>query len=382
MNDVNSLKLSQKTFGILISIMTISTLFPFYIGLSVFLIIGVFLIGIHLNRLPHILSEQYWLIIFALFSGGVSYFSHNTLGIVMMGIFILYILVFSIIKTALSERIYTTQLHLLTFGSVVVGFWNLWRYIVFIRQHQFPITYVITSHDPIWRGEATFFNANYYGMFCIFIILIVMYLYPRYASSYAKFFYIVCISINVISLVLTASRMVYPVLCFVMGVYLFFTYKKALLYYVTAFLVLLILVAFFPKVLPRYSSLLYSFQDRIVLWQGGVNIFASRPLTGRGSLSYLQFYYLFEGKPQMHSHNLLIDILANYGLIGLFMLCQPLIDYARHLFTHSSKTLIGLIASFFATVIIHGITDVSIMWVQTAYVFLLIIMGHRDHKYT
>ena len=84
----------------------------------------------------------------------------------------------------------------------------------------------------------------------------------------------------------------------------------------------------------------------------------------------------------MHAHNLMIDILANYGLIGTVLLLLAL--------WHSFKTYLPLLRdsrlrleiAFLVTMIViilvHGVMDVAILWLQTGYLALMILTLPQD----
>ena len=134
-----------------------------------------------------------------------------------------------------------------------------------------------------------------------------------------------------------------------------------------------------PSLLPRLSSIHLGLDDRLEIWQAGWNIFAMSPLLGRGPLSYAKYYYLFDSRATMHSHQVLIDTLANYGLFGVLILVAIATPFLRQLLQkYHDKTVrreFGLVTSMLVAVAVHGLMDVSVFWVQTGYIFLLVILA-------
>ena len=133
-----------------------------------------------------------------------------------------------------------------------------------------------------------------------------------------------------------------------------------------------------PSLIPRIDSIAYAFQDRFNLWAVGLQIFMSHPLIGRGSMAFMNFYYLYSDYAQMHAHSLYINSLADFGLIGTGMILwmlKPLFGNIKTLYRDRDLRLeFALISGLIVAVLVHGLMDVAIFWIQTAFVFLSLIM--------
>ena len=104
----------------------------------------------------------------------------------------------------------------------------------------------------------------------------------------------------------------------------------------------------------------------------------SNPLFGRGAMSYMNLYYLYTDKADMHAHQLGINTLADYGVIGVIILGFMMKDYLKSIVRLAKqmeyRKEFALISTMLVTVIVHGLMDVSILWTQTGYIFLAVIL--------
>ena len=86
------------------------------------------------------------------------------------------------------------------------------------------------------------------------------------------------------------------------------------------------------------------------------------PFFGRGMMGYAQFYEKFGGPKNTHCHNLVIDMLSSFGIIGNI----PLVAFVvRNIKSAAKSRYIPLFFAIFGAVMLHGLTDVTIAWIQT-----------------
>ncbi|MGO4937209.1 O-antigen ligase family protein [Fundicoccus sp. Sow4_H7] len=357
---------------------TVAILLPFYIGAVVLIVHFLYLIWTNRKKLIQQIKEMGWIAVFILYTALVSLENRNYIGLAISLALFLVALYFSSYLESFSAKLYISLLKTISYGSFFVGIFNLVNYIIYIVKNNLSIFYILQTSNPQFRAEATFFNANYYGLFCIFSILISIYLLNYTREQRLRMFHALIISINLISIIMTASRMLLPTVVIAIFVLVFFIHKRIALVLLGTGLLGLIGVMLFPTLFPRFETLAYGFEDRFGLWNTGWNIFLTKPLTGRGPLSYINFYYLFINETDMHAHQLLIDSLANYGLFGIFILFNALFDYVNRLIEalkiSEIRLEVGLVLAFIVAVLVHGLVDVSIFWLQTGFVFLIVCL--------
>ncbi|MBS4461652.1 MULTISPECIES: O-antigen ligase family protein [unclassified Facklamia] len=358
-------------------IVTTCIILPFYISGPIFIGVVGYLLWLYRGEWSAFLnqSKDWWLfILFALISAILNDNLKGSLLPIVFFAFTFFVICYRKNVTLSYYRVLMKTISVLGALSSFHAIWTYWRY---IQEHHYGWRYIITESNPQFRAESFFFNANYFGLFLVMTILVSVY-WMTIATKcweYACVFLMLCV-MN-IAVVLTASRMLIPTI--LVSVFLLVLLNKPKIAWILLVLGVIGLVAIIvkPSLFPRFTSLAYGFEDRFMIWENGWRIFKTRALTGRGAFAYLNLYYLFTDKADMHSHQLLIDLLANYGLIGLMLLVNALVPFIRtilrQLRARQGIKEVALIAATICAVLVHGLMDVSIVWLQTAYVFLIIV---------
>lgn len=353
----------------------IAILLPFYIGSPI--IIGV-LIYILWKQRPHILTlmkETYRQWLFILYCLIVSLVNNNIIGALVCIVFAVFVVYFYLYREMIQAIDLLKIIRILALGSIPLTVISLIVYLHYALTHNYGVFYVFNYAAIQTRAEATFFNANYYGLYCSFAILLAIYLMGYYKNK--KWFGIgsFVIACNIISIILTASRWLLPTVAIAVIWTLSFINPKVARWGCLIFAGIALLLIIKPELMPRLENLRHGFEDRFALWEVGLKIFESQPLTGRGPLSYLNFYYLFTDEADMHAHSLYINTLADYGLIGTGLILWNCIGISRRIkgLYHKHRLAFALVTGFLVTILVHGVMDVAIFWVQTGFVALSIL---------
>lgn len=360
-------------------IVSIAILLPVYLHAVVLLIAIIYLIWQKRSLVMHTFIKHKWLSIFIIYVLIVSLINQNYTGVLITLVFFLFAIYFSSYLQWITVERYLKTLNIFVLGSIPVAIYALIVYLVYVFREGYTILYVFQYANVQTRAESTFFNPNYYGLFCIFAINIAMYLLLK--SDYAKRFknyYYASIALNLICILLTASRMVLPTVAVAIVWFVFWTKRSYVWYMLGVTAIGGIALIINPDLIPRFSSIAYAFEDRFALWDVGWQIFLSNPLFGRGAMSYMNLYYLYTDKADMHAHQLGVNTLADYGILGVIILMLMLKDYTKSIIRLSKELTyrkeFALISTMIVTVIVHGMMDVSILWTQTGYIFLAVIL--------
>lgn len=371
-------QVDRSKYGMIFVITAATMLLPFYIGGPILFVATVYLAWQERALLRQTIKQQGWLGIFIVYAIAIGLYYRNYVGILATIAVALIALFFYYYRQYLTVERYLQILKIIAWGSLPLVIMAIFQYLFYVWNNGYDAWYIFKYHNPQTRAEATFFNANYYGLYCTMAILVAMYLAKTLTGRKEKLLSVLVIVGNSISIILTASRLLLPTV--VVGVLwlVFYLNRK---YAIVVLLMGVIgggLLLMNPEVLPRLTTLDYAFKDRFILWGTGWNIFLTSPLVGRGALSYLSYYYLFVDRGQIHAHQMLIDTLANYGLIGLFILTNAFTGYFRQLMVDLKDSTIrfelGLVTSIIVVVLMHGLMDMAIYWLQTGFVFLAIIL--------
>ena len=132
-----------------------------------------------------------------------------------------------------------------------------------------------------------------------------------------------------------------------------------------------------PQMFPRTDSLLEYLGVRTDIWMTAIHGIMDHPLLGQGPLTYYHTYKLYGGHPTQHAHSVYLGPFLCFGVIGVALLVPYFYENCKEIWRlykyRINVRLFSLILGFLLTVMIHGIMDYTIFWVQTAQIFLLVL---------
>lgn len=345
--------------------LTVSIFAPFYISMAY--IIGVALMTmINFKKRVRAFEAPYtkFLFVFIIITFFVAATYNNYIGMAYSLLIYAVVSCTLYIRSVMTRSVFNQAMDLACVGSI----WCL-----FIALYQKASSFAAA---PTYRPVSVFVNANYYGMIIEFVVLIA--LYRLFSNPDLGAFYLSVIGLNFIGLYLTASFSSFAALLSAVTVMLLLKREKR---YALAVLcsagALILLAVVFPPLLPRGSEAIdHTFAQRLSIWTAAVKGIEQHPFLGRGLMAYQMIYDQFNGYKTYHCHNLLLDTLLNFGVTGLAALCvyfgvqvkMLLLRFRNNICTDMNI----LLAAASAAVLVHGLTDVTILWIQTAALFALI----------
>ncbi len=237
--------------------------------------------------------------------------------------------------------------------------------------------------DPVnrpGRVASVFMNENYFGTVIEFVSLITLYLFCQACNRKHRIVYGIVLLLNIIGLWYCQCRTAFIVIAAAFFVFVFI-YKRKLSGFVLGFFALIgLLLLQYPSLLPRFESASSYLDFRIGIWQTAFRSITDNLLIGRGYFSYSSAWIEYFSEtyyPAIHAHNLYIEILLNFGLIGAIclgsfvMICAgKCIKCCLHA---KDKLSLALVFSTITAIFVHGLADTTIFWPQTGFfvVFLL-----------
>lgn len=261
------------------------------------------------------------------------------------------------------------------------------------------------------RSESTFLNALYYCYYISFVVLIC--LYRVIYENRNKLIYSALIALNLLAMLVTASKMPILGIAAAMCVMLLFAKKfKALILLcglgVIGVGALWLLRDYGIAEKLNMNGFVESFTMRFPYWEQAINGFCEKPIFGHGMLGFLKEsidnsvvetgykFNVFDISESLdnlkhigwhlHAHNLLFDCLYNYGLVGSALLVTIIIKRLRELYKSCGKNILDpmmtLTLSSFTFILVDGIVDCQIIGVQTLFisVFLFSVTGVYSNR--
>lgn len=195
-------------------------------------------------------------------------------------------------------------------------------------------------------GVYSFFNPNYYGAFLA--LLIVYYHIKKYDRKYLLVF--------IIALLLTGSR--FALVSLILTYALVLLDKNRVLGSVALIISFIYFYLVYKGIVPfvRADTISKYLDLRLWIYQLGIKGMSHGFLLGHGPT----YFYEYSKHVYPHSHNILIEYILSYGLIGLV---YALYNISEVKFNKKKILVIALI-------MIHGLADYTIFWPQVALVFL------------
>ncbi len=337
---------------------------PFYLAIAVEGVLGLFVL-FHGERSRQAFQDFRIRIImgFCPAVGFIAVLYGNYFGaLVALLLFLIFALVFYL-RSGMTRQLFHRLLDLACCGSLIC-------FVVAVIQKA-----VHFSSNPGYRPVSTFLNANYYGMILEFIVLIALYRLSQKTGR--RKFYAAVILVNLLGLYLTASMSSFLALACACLVFLLLKGKMK-----TSFLLMgaaaaaLLLATVFPEVFPRIDMIDHTTGQRLDIWSTALKGLEEHPILGQGPMTYLHICDRLGGYYTFHSHNLYLDTLLNYGVIGSLVIFFCAISQMRIIISRLKRNICTsmnlLILAALTAVLVHGLTDVTIFSPQTGLLFLLL----------
>jgi O-antigen ligase len=233
-----------------------------------------------------------------------------------------------------------------------------------------------------YQCSSVFFNPNYFGTVTSMVIVICA--YKVITRQGTKRIYYSIAAINGISVFLCGSLFVWVEMFVGVAVLLVLAKRhKMLLGFLGLAIFGCVLIFFFPHIIPRIGQANDTFGLRLRVWEVAFAGIKDSPLFGKGALTYFHIYdsykEIYNVWPTQHAHSIYLDSVLNFGFVGTAFLVLFFFSYYRALVRdhrrHLNLTVSSLIFAVTAGVLMHGTTDVTIFWVQTGMLFVIILGG-------
>ena len=357
----------------------LSIFLPFYLFVVVFClyIISLIFTG-DMKSILQKMGEHPMLLLFLGYSTIVSIFSQNWMGLVASVGMFLFTVFFLHYQSILSHKFFRLILQLVLFGSVLSAAFASLEHFQIVKKFNYAF---LSPNMQVWhqnRAEVTFFNPNYYGIICCFCIMIAFYLFTTTKLNWLKIFCVMAGFVNLFGLNFTQNRTAFPAIIAGAIIYLFTTIKNWKAFWLSIGVFAIGLSFLFSSDLGvRMGTLDSSMEERISIWDAGMALFKQNPFWGEGPLTYMHSYPRIHAPYHEHAHSLYIDTILSYGIVGTILLVLSSVAPVRMMMDMSQESgkrpIIGLYLSFLTVVAVHGIFDLALFWIQSGFIFLLVM---------
>lgn len=282
------------------------------------------------------------------------------LAFALAGFFLTVLFLRSVMTRRLFDAILTTGIYASLISFIVI----------FIQR-------IAAPDQESYRASSTFMNANFYAAGTEFIILFCVYQLTQ-AETRHRGIRIAALVWNLGGLYLCDCRMALFALIIAVPVLLLLRCRLKALAVVLGTVVLLFLaVRLVPGLFPRLCDTAGDLSLRLMIWRTALLGILRHPLWGQGGGTYLRIYAAYGGPVAMHAHNLLLDPLLNFGIIGTALLAGYLRlnirSIRRMLVLRQDRPRFQLVAAILVAVIVHGMTDITVFSAQTGLLLAIVL---------
>ncbi|HEW0119376.1 TPA: O-antigen ligase family protein [Streptococcus pneumoniae] len=357
----------------------LSIFLPFYLFVVVLClyIISLIFTG-DMKSILQKMGEHPMLLIFLSYSTVISILAQNWMGLVASVGMFLFTIFFLHYQSILSHKFFRLILQFVLFGSVLSAAFASLEHFQIVKKFNYAF---LSPNMQVWhqnRAEVTFFNPNYYGIICCFCIMIAFYLFTTTKLNWLKVFCVIAGFVNLFGLNFTQNRTAFPAIIAGAIIYLFTTIKNWKAFWLSIGVFAIGLSFLFSSDLGvRMGTLDSSMEERISIWDAGMALFKQNPFWGEGPLTYMHSYPRIHAPYHEHAHSLYIDTILSYGIVGTILLVLSSVAPVRLMMDMSQESgkrpIIGLYLSFLTVVAVHGIFDLALFWIQSGFIFLLVM---------
>lgn len=394
-NFLMEIKTNNTKDDILIILLAASLFLPYFITITYLIVLAIFIVWKRdLKKIISNTKAGFLILIVAGYMCLTSLIFQNYLGVLIsVGLFFAFI-TFLYYKYYITKEIFEKMISVMIFLSLIAGVYAIFEqlyYIYTLDTLDNIVSFFEIANSPKYRVHTFFMNANYYAMMIVFVILFCFYRFLSQNKNHP--YYLLVALFNGFALFLTGSRFAW--LCLVLALIVTFALsKKTLAFFGTlsATIIIYVLTFFNVPIIPRFVEYGFSLGRRQTIYETASLMVKDTWLFGKGPLTYLNEYpkYLNEyiakfgdahltklGISSQHTHSLFIEPFISFGLIGslifIIFLFYQYRDAFRLFKAKVDQQLLILMISATAVVLMADVFDLPILWIQTGFLFFLII---------
>ena len=375
---IEKLKSLSKQEGLLLGVI-LSIFLPFYLFVIIFISYLLWLVYTgEMKGILKRLSQHPVLLFFIAYSTAISLLAQNVMGVVASVAMFLFAIFFYYYQSQLTPKFFRLTIEGVLASSVLAAVFAALEHFQIVKKFDYTF---LSPRMQVWhqnRAEVAFFNPNYYGIICCFCIMIGFYLISTTKLRWLRIFSMIAIFANLFGLNFTQNRTAFPAIIFGAIIYLFTTIKNWRAFWLSIGVFGVGLAFLFSSDLGVLMGTLdASMEDRVSIWNAGMALFKQNPFWGEGPLTYMHSFPRIGAPYHEHAHSIYIDTILSYGVVGTVLLgiasatpVRMLIDMSQ---VPSKRPILGLYLSFLTVVAVHGIFDLALFWLQSSFIFLLVM---------
>lgn len=310
----------------------------------------------------------------------VSLFYRNWTGLAVSFSFLLLFLYIAFYQAHTSEKLLSYMIECSLFCSFLLCFYALFQFnqISIANGYQFSDFHIFNS--PKRRIVATFQNANIYALMLEFMLALCLYRFLQTKKYLYKAWYVFLALFQFSIILLTGCRAALVPLIFVIPIMLLLSKQKKLFVLYLVFIVVLLSIVFMhPNLIPRFNDF-STIESRLKIWRTAIKGIQAHPFFGNGPWTYNYIYESYHGHKAVFCHNIYLEMLSSFGIIGTIPLLGIIGILLKQVFAckKSNALLFSLMMSCIVIVAIHGLVDGTLYPAKTNLFLLMILTSYSS----
>lgn len=309
----------------------------------------------------------------------------NWLGFFVSIVFFLIFVVGFYIRTVMTYDIFEKALNILCGVSLSASVVVAIEKIIFRNSetHRCFGAFVEGNADLI-KGTSFYYSPTYLAA-CMAVVIIICAYKIIYRKGNMPYYYFTAI-FSLITIYFTGCMFVWLNIFAALAAYLILTKQKKLFAcFCTAVALAGVALLFVPEILPRLSESMLTSNNRFLIWDLSVKTLYETPIFGRGFQTYglVANELIAQGAQGIysayHAHNIILECLLSYGIVGFSLLAAFMFSYFQKLILCMrlrKKSPVGnMVLAVTAGVLVHCIIDMPILWFQPMLLYCIIYGG-------
>ena len=360
-------------------LIAVASLFlPFELACVVLAI--VILYGLKRGNLLQAIKKQpgaKWLYAFILLQIIVTLFYQNWMGFMNAFGFLGIALFIAYYRDHLNPKLFQYIVSEIIVLSLFAAAYGLYEFKIVSENSGYSFFDFKIQEKPNDRINATFMNANFYATICEFVIVFCLYKFIRTNKVSMRISYLVIAFINFIMMLLTGCRTALLPFVFIFLIFFWQCKEKGWLMFSAASEgVALLIVSMFPKLIPRITNM-KTFASRVKIWTTAKEAIMMHPIFGQGPQTYGFVYKSLHGHKAPHAHNIYIDSILSFGIvgtcIGLLYFISLWKEIRQYKMWKEDIYVFPLILCFIVIALVHGILDCTLNFAATGIIFMMVL---------
>lgn len=308
----------------------------------------------------------------------------NWLGVAVSVIFFLIFVLGFYMRTVMTTEIFEKMLSVLCNSSIFASAVILFEKILYFTDKTHRCFGDFMPGQTYSKIASFYFSPTYLSSSMAVIVIICAYK-VIYRKGNLPYYYLVAF-LSMLTIYFAGSMFVWVNVFAALATFLIIIRHRKLLAAFLAVVALAGVVLFFvPDILPRLSESMLTSDNRILIWNLSVASFSQSPFFGQGFQTYghIANGLIANGVEGIysayHAHNIILEPLLSFGIVGTSILGVFFFAYFQSLTTCMSlrkKSPVWIIILSVTTgLIIHCIIDMTMLWIQPMILYCLIFGG-------